>query len=428
MSPTVIAIDGPAGAGKSTVAKLIASRLGLTYVDTGATYRLVALRAMRDGVSLSDGGALAALAADTMQRLRLDDGSLRYDGSVVGAEIRTPEVSEATSIVSAHPEVRTVLVDFQRRLVPPVGAVVEGRDIGTVVWPHARLKVFLDARPEVRAARRSAEQGSASAVTTEVHDRDRRDASRPVGTMEPASDAVVLDTTNLDAEQAVDRILALLEREPRDLLYSAARGTLAVVLRVLVRLEVLAPDNIPARGPVILAPNHRSLIDIPVAGVVTKRKVAFMAKEELFRSKLADRIIRRLGSFPVRRGRPDRSALHRALEVLGAGGVVCIFPEGTRRPENSFEELEEGFAYVAMRSGAPVVPVAISGTEAVFPHDRRLPRLVKVRALIGEPFRLEGPHVGILPRSKIRAATADAQMRLAAVMRELEPGGLRPRS
>lgn len=417
----VIAIDGPAGAGKSTVAKMLASRLGLAYVDTGATYRLVALRAIQSGAPLDDGGALAGLAAETMERLRLEDGALRYDGSVVGAEIRTPEVSEATSIVSAHPEVRSVLVDFQRRLVPPVGAVVEGRDIGTVVWPDARLKVYLDARPEVRAARRTADQGSAEAIGPEVHDRDRRDAARPVGTMQPASDAILVDTSNLDAAQTAERILAMLEREPRDLLYVAARAALAVTLRVLVRLEVLGRENIPARGPAILAPNHRSLIDIPVAGVVTKRKVAFMAKEELFRSKLSDRIIRRLGSFPVRRGRPDRSALHRALEVLGGGGVVCIFPEGTRRAENSFEELEEGFAYVAMRSGAPVVPVAISGTEAVFPRGRKLPRLVKVRALVGEPFRIEGPHAGILPRSKIRAATMEAQRRLAAVMDELEP-------
>ncbi|MGH7860179.1 MAG: (d)CMP kinase, partial [Candidatus Binatia bacterium] len=157
---TVIAIDGPAGAGKSTVAKMLASRLGIAYVDTGATYRLVALRAIERGVPLDDPRALASLATETMERLRLDDGALRYDGSVVGAEIRTPEVSEATSIVSAYPEVRSVLVGFQRRLVPPMGAVVEGRDIGTVVWPEARLKVYLDARPEVRAERRTADQGS----------------------------------------------------------------------------------------------------------------------------------------------------------------------------------------------------------------------------------------------------------------------------
>lgn len=422
MSRRIIAIDGPVGAGKSTVAKLVASKLRVAYVDTGATYRLVALRALEKAVPLDDASALADLAAETMQRSRLSEESvLHYDGSAVGTQIRTPEVSEATSIVSAHPEVRAVLVEFQRRLVPAGGAVVEGRDIGTVVWPDADLKVYLDARPDVRAQRRTAEQGSPGSVTVEVHERDRRDALRPVGAMQPAPDAIVLDTTNLTAEDVAGRIVELLRPESKDLLYATVRAVLAGLLRGLLRVEVRGRDNVPSRGGVILAPNHRSLIDFAVAGVVTKRKVAFMGKDELFRSRTSAAIIRRLGSFPVRRGRPDRAALQRALELLRDGQVVGIFPEGTRRPGNRFEELEEGFAYVAMRSGAPIVPVAISGTEAVFPPGRRLPRLVKVRVAVGEPFRLDGPHSGLLPRSRIRAATAEAQQRLAAVMEALEP-------
>src|SRR5207249_565013 len=140
--------------------RLVASKLGLTYVDTGATYRLVALQALRRGVPLEDVPALAALARQTMPLCRIVDGTtLCFDGVPVGAEIRTPEVSEATSIISTHPEVREVLVEFQRRLVPPNGAVVEGRDIGAVVWPNADVKVYLDARPEIRASRRATEQG-----------------------------------------------------------------------------------------------------------------------------------------------------------------------------------------------------------------------------------------------------------------------------
>jgi 1-acyl-sn-glycerol-3-phosphate acyltransferase len=172
---------------------------------------------------------------------------------------------------------------------------------------------------------------------------------------------------------------------------------------------------------VIVAPNHRSLIDIPVAAAVTKRKVWFMAKEELFKSKISGGLIRRLGGFPVRRGRPDRTPLLRALELLGTGEIVGIFPEGTRTPMARFTELEEGFAYVALKSGAPIVPVAISGTEAVFPPGKKLPRLVKIRVAIGEPFRLGERVDGVLPRSQIRDATKVAQERLAAVMDRLEP-------
>lgn len=419
---TIIAIDGPAGAGKSTAAKLVAARLGLAYVDTGATYRLVALRALEGGVPLHHGGALGELARDTMEQCRLGDGqTLHYNGRPMGQEIRTPEVSEATSIVSTRPEVRRVLVEFQRRLVPPHGAVVEGRDIGTVVWPDADLKVYLDARPDVRADRRVSETGRSDAVRTEVHERDARDAARPVGAMRPAPDAVLVDTSDLDADVVADRIVELLRPRRPDILYAVVRGALAGLLRVVFRLEIDGRERIPSRGPVILAPNHRSLIDIPVAAATTKRKVWFMAKEELFASRVSSALITRLGAFPVRRGRPDRAPLQRALELLRQGEVVGIFPEGTRTPGARFDDLEEGFAYIALRTGAPVLGVAISGTEAVFPPGKKLPQLVTIRVKIGEPFRLGEGRTGVMPRPLVRAASTEARQRLTALMNSLEP-------
>lgn len=418
----VVAIDGPAGAGKSTVAKLVATRLGLAYVDTGATYRLVALRALERGVALDDGRALSDLARETMEKVSLSDGrTLTVNGTPVGSEIRTPEVSRATSIVSAHPEIRSVLVDFQRRLVPPAGAVVEGRDIGTVVWPDAALKVYMDAEPGVRAQRRVTESGRSDAVDAEVHERDSRDATRPVGAMRPAPDAIVLDTSNMSAEDVADRIVDLLGPQRADFLYAAVRSTLAGLLRAVFRLEIGGAERIPSRGPAILAPNHRSLVDIPVAAATTKRKVWFMAKEELFSSRVSAAALRRLGAFPVRRGRPDRAPLQRSLELLRSGEIVGIFPEGTRRPLARFEELEEGFAYVALKSGAPVVPVAISGTEAIFPPGGRLPKLVKIRVAVGEPFLMGERLSGVLPRARVRDATVQAQTRFMDLMNSLEP-------
>ncbi len=419
---TIIAIDGPAGAGKSTVAKLVAGSLGLAYVDTGATYRLVAVKALERGVRSDDSGALADLARETMERCELVDGSvLHYDGRPLGAEIRTPEVSDATSIVSAHPEVRSVLVDFQRRRVPAQGAVVEGRDIGTVVWPDADLKMYLDARPDIRAERRVTETGRSDATAVEVHQRDTRDASRPVGPMRAAADAIVLDTTNMSQEEVAERILRFLRPRRADAFYAVTRSVLAGLLRGIFRMRISGAENIPAGGPFILAPNHRSLLDIPVAAAVTKRKVWFMAKEELFRSKASAALLSRLGGFPVKRGRPDRTPLLRALRLLAEGEVVGIFPEGTRRPHARFEELEEGFAYVALRSAAPVVPVAISGTEAVFPPGGKLPRLVRIRVAVGEPFRLGEGHSGVLPRARVRSATADARGHFTALINDLEP-------
>lgn len=426
MSRTIVAIDGPAGSGKSSVAKVVASKLGLTYVDTGATYRLVALEALRKGVPLNDGRRLAAIARETMPRCRIVDGAtLSFDGTPVGNEIRTPEVSEATSVTSAYPEVREVLVDFQRRLVPPTGAVVEGRDIGSVVWPNADVKVYLDARPAIRAARRAADQSPASSMDVEVHERDLRDATRPVGAMQPASGAIRIDTSEMTPEQVADRVLDLLDSSTRpnraDRFYASVRAVLYGLLRIVFRMEITGLENIPRVGAAILAPNHRSLLDIPVAGMPTKRKVWFMAKDELFRSKISAAVLGRLGGFPVRRGKPDRAPLVRALQLLNDGEIVGIFPEGTRRPGARFERLEEGFAYVALKSGAPIIPVAIIGTEDVFPRDRKLPRLAKIRVRVGEQFTLGGPYPGMLPRARIRDATAEASKRLAAVMNELEP-------
>jgi 1-acyl-sn-glycerol-3-phosphate acyltransferase len=329
-------------------------------------------------------------------------------------------VSEASSRLAAHAAVREVLVAQQRRLVPSAGAVVEGRDIGSVVWPDADLKIYLDAPADVRAGRRGA-QGSATSLSVEVHERDARDATRVVSAMRPAPDAVIVATEELNAEQVAQRIIDMLKPKRRSPLYVAVRALLSLALRTLFRLEVTGAENIPKHGPAIIAPNHRSLIDHPAVGVTTQREIFFMGKSELFKNALAAKILRAMNSFPVNRGKPDRASLQRCLELLDAGQLVGIYPEGTRTPDSRFENLEDGFTYIALKSGAPIVPVALSGTESVLPHGRRFPRFVKIKILIGEPFRLGEKHAGVLPKSKIREATAVAKRRLDAVMDQLEP-------
>lgn len=198
----VIAIDGPAGAGKSTVARALAASLGFTYLDSGAMYRCVALATLEH-----PGAEPAALARAA--RIELG-GRVLLDGRDVSERIRTPEVSERASVVAADAAVREALVAHQRALLAHGDWVAEGRDIGTVVAPQADLKIYLDADPAERARRRAAELGAdVGAVQSEQAIRDERDRARETSPLRAAADAVVLDTTGFDVAQVIDRIRAL---------------------------------------------------------------------------------------------------------------------------------------------------------------------------------------------------------------------------
>jgi cytidylate kinase len=204
----VIAIDGPAGAGKSTVARALAAELGFTYLDSGAMYRCAALAAIEAGVDLDDGEALGALAAGL--EIGLDGTSVTLGDRDVTAAIRAPEVSAAASRVSVHPAVREAMVARQRRLIAAGDYVAEGRDIGTVVSPEAPLKVFLTASDEERARRRAAETGEDfETVLVAQGRRDDRDTGRQHGALRAAEDAVELDTTGVALEEVVGRVVAL---------------------------------------------------------------------------------------------------------------------------------------------------------------------------------------------------------------------------
>ena len=213
MKGILVTIDGPAGSGKSSVARQVAGRLGVVNLNTGAAYRAAALLALREGADLSDGPKIADLA----RRVGLDPGGASIDGKrVPDPELRTPEVAAAASRVSAGAGLREVLLPVQRAAANEArdggGAVVEGRDIGTVVLPDAELKVFLLADPEERARRRARQtgrEGELDRIREAISRRDRQDSEREVSPLKPAPDAVVLDTTALELEEVVSRVLDL---------------------------------------------------------------------------------------------------------------------------------------------------------------------------------------------------------------------------
>jgi cytidylate kinase len=213
----VVAIDGPAGAGKSTVAAHLARRFGLLNLETGAMYRALALKALRSGTAMDDGDAVLALTQSTRIVLepQPDGNRVLLDGVEVTDELRVPEVTAAASHVSVHGPVRAWMVTAQRALGlgAETGVVMEGRDIGTVVFPDAAVKIFLDASAEARGDRRYAQQPTASesreALVSEMQARDSRDRSREQSPLRPADDAVLLDTTGLSVDEVLQRTEAL---------------------------------------------------------------------------------------------------------------------------------------------------------------------------------------------------------------------------
>ena len=212
----MIAIDGPSGAGKGTVARALAARLGYRHVDTGAMYRALAWKAQHDGVDLADELAVAALGERAS--FDVEAGRIAIDGHDVKTAIRTSEIDKAAAAVARHPAVRRVLVARQRGFGEGGGVVMEGRDIGTVVFPGADVKVYLDASPEERARRRAADPAHAASknaqladVATALAERDKSDSTRAASPLAVAPDAVVIDTTGVPIDDVIERVLTLVK-------------------------------------------------------------------------------------------------------------------------------------------------------------------------------------------------------------------------
>ena len=214
----IIAIDGPSGVGKGTIARAVAARLAYRHIDTGAMYRAVAWKALSEGVDLADEEAVVEVAARA--EFEVGEGVVRIDGHDVAAAIRTPEIDTAAAAVARQPRVRDVLIARQRAMGEQRGIVMEGRDIGSVVFPQADVKIFLDASADERARRRANDPAHASGRNgTAIHDvksaleaRDRSDRTRAASPLTQAEDAVVLDSTGVSIDDVVDRVLAAVER------------------------------------------------------------------------------------------------------------------------------------------------------------------------------------------------------------------------
>lgn len=439
----IIAIDGPAGSGKSTIAREVAKRLGMRYLDTGAMYRTVALLALEAGLLPDRVTESADLAAKADLRFveRSDDLTRAFIGDrEVTEEIRGMEVSKAVSPVSADAGVRTLLTAQQRLAASHGDVVLEGRDTGTVVFPNADVKVYLVASMEERARRRRAqllEKGTDQSVeelAADIARRDAYDSGREIAPLCKAKDAVEIDTTSMTIPEVIQAVCELVETKRRalaaaaapvapeaapvpaapvaasavakprkyslsrmipgpldTLLYRFAFSFIPPVWRRLFRMKIRGTEHIPATGAVLLVSNHRSNLDPFFVGVSFPRQIHFMAKAELWKFKPLGKIIDKLGAFPVNRGEADRAAVKRALDTLAGGAVVGMFPEGHRQRRREVGEIQGGVALFALREGVVTIPMMLDGTERVVRN--KWLHLNRVRVAFGPPLELPGPDV-----------------------------------
>ncbi len=450
----VVAIDGVLGAGKTTVARRLATRLGLEYLDTGAMYRCIGLACLRQGFVVHDAGSLdgdsgsslraAAISAARSAVIEVRSAAngeprVLLDGADVSIDVRSPEAARAASVVATVAEVRTEMVERQRAWARARGGgVLEGRDIATVVFPDAPVRIFLTADVEERARRRHAEQPERTfdQVVADLRWRDHNDSSRDVAPLSVADGATVVDTTGLSLDEVVDRAVAVAETGLTSTATGAPRGELRVptttvvipqgpsvgerrlwaslrplllgIVKVYFRATWEGTENIPKTGPVIIAPVHRSNIDTIVVPFLARRRVRFLGKSSMWKIAPVGRLFTKLGAIKVDRGSADRESMNLCLNALRGGEPLVVYPEGTRKEGPVVEELFDGVAWLAARTQATIVPVGIGGSADAMGRSHRFPRPHKIHLVVGRPI----PPPATTGRSGLRAVTTELQAQL----------------
>jgi len=448
----VVALDGPASSGKSSVGATAAARLGYRFCDTGLLYRAVTWLALQRGVPASDATRVVELGGEI--RLEPDEqGRLAHvsvDGLDRTADVHTESVDMAVSAYARVPELRHALLERQRQIAADGRLIMAGRDVGTVVLPDADLKIYLDASAEERGRRRSEERGidPASAagheILAELQRRDLLDSNRPVAPLRQAPDAVVLRTDGNTFEQTVDAVVATIqeresgspgpaaaepagaepaepaaepaEPEPRrrrsravlgairrgraaptaiasrkGLLIRFGSAVLRLIARLLTRVRFEGDLSAIPDGPLIVAANHASSADPPLIGAFLNQRLSrplnWLGKRELLETPVVGWAMRQAAIHPVDRRAADVDAFRTAMRILESGNVLAVFPEGTRSQDGALQEARDGVAVLALRSGAPVLPIGIADTDRFWPKGSVLPRLGRtVTIRFGRPF------------------------------------------
>jgi cytidylate kinase len=391
MANLIITIDGPAASGKSTVARLLAERLGASFLDTGAMYRAVTLAAIQAGVDMSNEEKLLDVLNNREFQFAVKKNKMVVciDGVNVTEQIRQPDVTANAKHIASAVKLRKKLVEMQRQFAAGEEKIVtEGRDQGTVAFPNADIKFFLTAQTFERARRRQAElrakgcSESLEKILRAIEERDKSDTSRAAGPLRPADDAIVIDTTDLSIEKVVtclvSRVSCLVSGERRVTghekmrWFRFARWCCKVFCNLFFHLCVYGKENVPKQGAFVLVGNHQSFLDPVFCGIPLKRPLFFLARDSLFKNRFFGWLISSVNTIPVKRSTADLPAMKKVIGKLKEGNGVCLFPEATRTRNGKITPFKPGFGLLCRRGKAAVVPVVIDGAFECWPRHKKI--------------------------------------------------------
>lgn len=391
----IVAIDGPAGSGKGTITKILSKKMKLKCIDTGAMYRCVALSLLRNNVDLNDIEKIKEVLETVEIEVteEKDKQIVKLNGEDVTKEIRENPVNSIVSQVSTIKEIRAKLVEMQRKIAETTDIIMEGRDITTVVFPNADVKIYLDADVEERARRRFEQNKEKNIECTyeevleEMKKRDERDSNREESPLKIADDAIVVDSTNLKQKETVKKIEKIIKKEKKlqkletkiyaerpentrkKVVRKIVKWFLRSLYKIFYKVEITGEeykDKAGENGGYIICSNHLNYLDAAAIVVFSKEKVRFIAKHDLGLNPVLRWLEHLFDIIPIKRNTQDLEAMKRCLKALKNDEILAIFPEGTRKGMEKNEKAKNGAAFMAIRSGKPVVPVGISGSFKMF--------------------------------------------------------------
>ena len=380
----IVAIDGPSGTGKGTITKIISQKFGFSYLDTGATYRCVTLKLIKENIKLDEIDKIKEVLKNI--NINFEGDKVYLDKEDVTREIREEAVNNLVSQVSHIKEVRESMVELQRRMSEGKEVILDGRDIGTNVFPAAEVKIYLDASVEERAKRRykqNEEKGidiPFEEVKKNIEFRDNNDKSSNVAPLKQAEDAIYIDTTNLSINQVEKKVSKIIKKKKKliqkiengykmtkdtkwkRLQRAFVKGFLGGLYRIVFRPKMIGLENLPKDEGFIICAKHINYLDAAGLILCNKFKIRFIAKADLYRFGILSWLGHIFDIIPVKRDKSDINSIKMCLKALKNKEILGIFPEGTRKGLEKNMKVKNGAVFLAEKANVKIVPVGIQGS------------------------------------------------------------------